>query len=230
MHAMKHNLLSRVGIVAVLVNLSACTYIKTMFPDKERDYQYTTEIAPLTLPADLNGKAIVPVVKVAAPVTEVAEIEKPDEALPNRTPEPAESESAVEHKSIQVELVKSEQGQNRLRIAAPVAQAWRMVGKSLSRKSVEVIKRNQEEKSYVVQFNPDEKKVEDGSIWDELAFMFHGFDTADKEYFLELEEINEQVTEVLVTDKEQQSSVGDGPGLNLLTLIRDAIKADLIGK
>jgi hypothetical protein len=60
--------------------------------------------------------------------------------------------------------------------------------------------------------------------------MFHGFDTADKEYFLELEEINEQVTEVLVTDKEQQSSVGDGPGLKLLTLIRDAIKADLNGK
>jgi outer membrane protein assembly factor BamC len=127
-------------------------------------------------------------------------------------------------------LVKSEQGENRLRIAAPIAQAWRMVGKALSRKAVEVTQRNQEEKSYLVQFNPNEQKVEDDSIWDELSFMFKGFETGDLEYLIELQDVDAQVTEVLITDKERQSTAGEGPGLNLLTLIRDTIKADVAGK
>ncbi|OYV20391.1 MAG: hypothetical protein CG441_409, partial [Methylococcaceae bacterium NSM2-1] len=38
----------------VLFNLSACSYVKSLFPDKEKDYQYTTEIPPLILPDDLK--------------------------------------------------------------------------------------------------------------------------------------------------------------------------------
>lgn len=33
--------------------LTACGYVKSLFPDKEKDYQFTTEIPPLVLPADL---------------------------------------------------------------------------------------------------------------------------------------------------------------------------------
>ena len=43
---------------AVLVNVSACSYIKSLFPDKEKDYQFTTEIPPLVLPTDLAGDSI----------------------------------------------------------------------------------------------------------------------------------------------------------------------------
>jgi outer membrane protein assembly factor BamC len=37
----------------LLANLSACSYVKSLFPDKEKDYQYTTEIPPLIYPKDL---------------------------------------------------------------------------------------------------------------------------------------------------------------------------------
>lgn len=44
----------RVAVAAVLANLAACGYIKSLFPDKEKDYQYTTEIKPLVLPPNLS--------------------------------------------------------------------------------------------------------------------------------------------------------------------------------
>jgi len=232
MSIMKRKLLSRFFIFVMLMLLSACSYVQSLFPDKERDYQFTTEIPSLVLPPDLNrsanaaAAAPVPAKEPAAEV--VADGAATAEVAP--TTEPAEAEPSVDQKTIQVELVKSEQGENRLRIGAPLAQAWRIVGKALSRKSMEVTQRLQAENSFVVQYNPNEEKVEDDSIWDELKFMFGGFEPGDKEYVVELQDINEQVTEVLVTDKEKQSSAGDGAGLKLLTLIKDTIKSDLAGK
>lgn len=40
------------GITAV--GLSGCSYIQNLFPDKERDYQYTTEIPMINWPAELR--------------------------------------------------------------------------------------------------------------------------------------------------------------------------------
>ncbi|MDO9161685.1 MAG: outer membrane protein assembly factor BamC [Methylococcaceae bacterium] len=232
MSIMKRKLLSRFFIVVMLIFLSACSYVQSLFPDKERDYQFTTEIPSLVLPTDLNrsanAAAAAPVPAKEPAVEVVADGAATAEVAP--TTEPADAEPSVDQKTIQVELVKSEQGENRLRIGAPLAQSWRIVGKALSRKSMEVTQRLQAENSFVVQYNPNEEKVVDDSIWDELKFMFGGFEPGDKEYVVELQDIDEQVTEVLVTDKEKQSSADDGAGLKLLTLIKDTIKSDLAGK
>jgi len=232
MSIMKRKLLSRFFIFVMLMLLSACSYVQSLFPDKERDYQFTTEIPSLVLPPDLNrsaNAAAAAPVPAKEPASEVV-ADGAATAEVASTTEPAEAEPSVDQKTIQVELVKSEQGENRLRIGAPLAQAWRIVGKALSRKSMEVTQRLQAENSFVVQYNPNEEKVEDDSIWDELKFMFGGFEPGDKEYVVELQDIDEQVTEVLVTGKEKQSSAGDGVGLKLLTLIKDTIKSDLAGK
>ncbi|MDP3333928.1 MAG: hypothetical protein Q8S55_18390, partial [Methylococcaceae bacterium] len=56
---MKHKSLISLCGAAVLFNLSACTTIKEAFPDKEKDYQFTTEIPKLIIPADLaNGSTL----------------------------------------------------------------------------------------------------------------------------------------------------------------------------
>jgi len=234
MSIMKRKLLSRFFIFVMLMSLSACSYVQSLFPDKERDYQFTTEIPSLVLPPDLNRSANAAAAAPAPAKVPVAEVvadgSATTEAEVSQATEPTEAEPSVDQKTIQVELVKSEQGENRLRIGAPLAQAWRIVGKALSRKSMEVTQRLQAENSFVVQYNPNEEKVEDDSIWDELKFMFGGFEPGDKEYVVELQDIDEQVTEVLVTGKEKQSSAGDGAGLKLLTLIKDTIKSDLAGK
>lgn len=205
-------------IVAVLVNVSACSTIKNLFPDKEKDYQFTTEIPPLVLPIDLAGASIANVPS-PAPAAETADV-----AVAPAVPS-TETAPTVGRKLIQVELVDADEGTKRLRIGAPSEIAWRMVGKALSRKSIEVTNRNQEEGLFHVQYDPNKKEVKDGSLWDEAVFLFKGFEITEQEYVLKLVENNQQ-TDVIIMDKDQKP-VADGTSLSLLTLLHDTIKADL---
>jgi outer membrane protein assembly factor BamC len=189
-----------------------------LFPDKEKDYQFTTEIPPLTMPPDLAGESIANA-PAAAPAASAVE------AAPTADPAPGPAPT-VDRKLTQVELVDADQGTKRLRIGASPVTAWRMVGKALSRNSIEVTNRNQEEGLFHVQYDPDKKEVEDGSFWDEVIFFLKGFETNEQEFVLKLVENNNQQTDVVIMDKEQKP-VADGTSLNLLTLLRDTIKADL---
>lgn len=294
------SMMGRRILIAALMSLSACSYVKSWFPDKEKDYQYTTEIAPLSLPPDLTEDSILkstapaagasvadksgadhsetgaadapstieaagsgaveeaaaaagskaaeagqapaesaseaagveavpqtaetPAPETGSPVAETAaeEAERPaGETTPAVPPAEKKADKAA---AIPVELVVYNDGESRLRIAAEPAIAWRMVGKALSRRSIEVIKRSQEERLFYVQYDPDEKAVEDGSLWDEVVFFFGGFQTHDKLYVLKLIENNRQ-TEVAVLD-EDEKPVSNGPGLRLLKLIQNTIRAD----
>jgi outer membrane protein assembly factor BamC len=220
---MKSKIFSLVIIIA-LVNLSACSYVKSLFPDKEKDYQYTTEIPPLNLPPDLRGNSFL---STTTDNSITPDIETPSTAdsapivPPEKTPE-------AKPELVKVELVKSDTGADQLQIGAPLANAWRIVGKALSRNSIEVTKRDQEEGLFQVQYDPDEQKVEDGSLWDEAVFLFSGFQGNEKEYVLKSVE-NNQHTNVVVQDEDRQP-VSEGPGLKLLTLLHDTIKADQAGK
>jgi outer membrane protein assembly factor BamC len=325
---MKSNKGLLVIIAAGLVNLTACSTIKSLFPDKEKDYQFTTEIKPLTLPPDISDN---PIFKASdapsalAPGNENAEAkpvkEKPESAdqaveeagqeadnpaeapapsdsaagsEPSKVPEakdeeqaqpetkhhaaetapsgsesqaakssqpegvaqeavepaqtgtepkiaeqitdgsqPIETAPSVEQpakkqgkkpENIPVQMVIYDDGESRLRIGAETAKAWRLVGKALSRQSIEVISRNQEELSYSVQYDPEEEQVEDGSLWDEVTFIFGGFQSNDKEYLLKLIENNQQ-TDVAVLDQDGNPA-SDGGALRLLKLIQKTIKAD----
>jgi len=213
-------------LVAVLLNVSACSTIKSLFPDKEKDYQFTTEIPPLALPTDLAGDSIakVPPAAQTAQTTDAASAES---APADTAPAAQQTETApdTERKLIQLELVDAEQGTKRLRIGAPSARAWRMVGKALSRNSIEVTNRNQEEGVFNVQYDPNRQEVEDGSIMDDVNFFLKGFELTEQEYVLKLVENNRQ-TDVIVMDKDQKP-VADKTSLSLLTLLYDTIKADL---
>jgi outer membrane protein assembly factor BamC len=192
--------------------------VKTLFPDKEKDYQFTTEIPPLILPTDLAGDSIAGVPAAPVPTDAAAPAAPIIETVP-----------AIDRKLIQVELVDADQ-EKRLRISAPSAIAWRMVGKALSRKSIEVTNRNQEEGLFHVQYDPNKLPVEDGSLWDEVVFFFKGFEVAEQEYVLKLAgnnvTENSPQTDVIIMDKDQKP-VNDEQSLSLLTLLHDTIKADL---
>jgi outer membrane protein assembly factor BamC len=217
---MKSRLSSLVVAAAVLGNVTACGYIKSYFPDKEKDYQFTTEIPPLKLPPDLDKNAA-----LSAPAADSAEASAPAPEQTQAAPvaSPAEEEAETPH-VIPVELVKFDSGETRLRIGAPVSRAWRMVGKALSRKSLEVTERNQEGALYRVQYDPDEQSLEDGSLWDEVVFMFKGVQANEKEYILKLV-ANNRHSEVAVLDKDRQP-ITEGPGLKLLTLLQETLAAD----
>ena len=140
-------------------------------------------------------------------------------------PSSNESEPEVPETAITVERAKFDAGENRLRINVPFSRAWRIVNKALSRKSIEVTERNQEARLITVQYDPDEQKVEDGSYWDEVVFMFSGIQSNEKTYLLKLEENNHQ-TDIVAVDEDQQL-LSDAASFKLLTLLQETIKADL---
>ncbi len=224
-----------------LLNVSGCSYVKTLFPDKEKDYQYTTEIPPLILPEDLK-KSHIPSLTTAtpstpissntnAPVEDTAAIASEPTPATNESLAPvgtAETEPALPNTAITVERIKATEAENRLRINVPFINAWRMVNKALSRKAIEVTERNQEAKQITVQYDPDEQTPKDESLWDEAVFMFRGIQSNEQTYLLKLEENNQQ-TDITVTDKDQQL-LSDAASVKLLTLLENTIKADLAKK
>ena len=237
----------------VLFNLSACGYIKSFFPDKEKDYQYTTEIPPLILPDDLKKNQFPSVTTPASstpspdaaesPVAANTPAEETASAAPTinesavTTSAPvedtasassSESEPEIPDAEITIERVKFDTGENRLRINVPFPRAWRIVNKALSRKSIEVTERNQEAGLFTVQYDPNEKKVEDGSYWDEVVFMFRGIQSNEKTYLLKLERNNQQ-TDIVAVDEDQEL-LNDPASFKLLTLLEETIKADLANK
>lgn len=256
---MKTRIIAFLFSSAALSSLPACSYVKSLFPDKEKDYQYTTEIPPLMLPDDLNNSLIpgarasvasasplsvaadnaVPSVAVnileekASPTSVMPSTSKSavapqapvEDAAPASLPE---SESVVPDTAITVERVKYDTGENRLRINVPFTRTWRIINKALSRKSIEVTERNQEAKLFTVQYDPEEQKVEDGSYWDEVVFIFKGIQSNEKTYLLKLEENNQQ-TDIVVVDEDQQL-LSDPASVKLLTLLEETIKADLANK
>jgi outer membrane protein assembly factor BamC len=254
---------SKIGFLlisaTVLINLSACSYVKSFFPDKEKDYQYTTEIPPLILPEDLKQNQFPDVSSVASSA--------PPSSIPNTTADtaasstaisspvvdatsdapgingpasppvsvesatstaPPESESVIPDAEITVERVNFDTGENRLRINVPFTRAWRIVNKALSRQSIEVTERNQAAGLFTIQYEPEERKVEDGSYWDEVVFLFKGIQNNEKTYLIKLEK-NNQRTDIVVVDEDQQL-LSDAAGFKLLTLLQETIKADLATK
>ena len=261
---MKTGTITRLMVVAVLSSLSACSYVKSLFPDKEKDYQYTIEIPPMILPADLKAN-YVPSLPTPAPsgadeAAPQAAVNAPAEAAipalptaskPAKTPVAAvastptankptpassgaakdegfESEPELLDEAVTVERVRFDKGENRLHINVPFIQAWRIVGKALSRKAIEVTGRNQDAGLFTIQYDPDESAVKEPSYLDEVTSLFSDMQGNDKTYLIKLEKIN-QHTDIVVVDKDQKP-LSDAASFKLLTLLQETMKADLAHK
>jgi outer membrane protein assembly factor BamC len=218
----------------LLLSLSACSYVKSLFPDKEKDYQYTTEIPPLILPNDLKNNYVPSVTTSTAPAVSSDTDANIPEAAANNPTEDATStvtpttEVVIPNTAITVERIQVTDGGNRLRINTPFITTWRIVNKALSRKAIEVTERNQEAKLITLQYDAEGQQVKDESYWADVAFFFTGIENNDKTYLLKLEG-NDQQTDVVILDKDQQP-LSDTDSAKLLMLLEETIKTDLAKK
>ena len=211
----------------VLTSLSACTYIKSLFPDKEKDYQYTTEIAPLILPDDLKSNAIPSLTNSArvnseptiTPTTDLTKSELPPTAELNTD----ETEGNNEAKAKPISLIDK---QNELEINAPIARSWRLINKVLSRKAIEIIDRNQESKTFTVHFDTDEQKPENDSYWQKAVSLFDDLQPKNDIYLIKLIDTQQQSTQVSITD-EQDKTINNTNSSQLLKVVKEALKEDL---
>jgi outer membrane protein assembly factor BamC len=249
---------NRIGIIFIsiaTVVLAGCTYLQSYFPDKERDYQYTTEIPLINYPADLRknqstssaAEATSPADNLPGSVTGTTTdlVDQPpanntspentSEAAPETTTETSNTpitpatESDERDTVSSVEIIKYDDGESRLRLGAGHSKSWRVINKALSRKTIEVTERNPDQAQIVIQYDPDEKKAKDEGFMDEVMFIFHGINTNEKEYVLKLEQ-HDQQTDVIVLNEEHLPLLNDDAALRLLKAIADTIKTDLAEK
>ncbi len=236
-------------LITVLAALTAgCSYLENYFPDKEKDYQYTSEIPLLNWPAEIHknqpvdnssdinafGSTTAPSdsnsISGNEPTTSTQANPSTEGAAPAVSPtEVVTSESDDRTTITSVDIVKYDDGESRLRLGTGFAKAWRAVSKALSHNSIEVTERNHDQGIITLLYDPNEKKRTDDSFWDELNFFFHGIEANEEEYRLKLEEHNEQ-TDLLVLNSEHLPMLNNDNAVRLLKVIADTIKADLAAK
>ena len=200
-------LISRSILLCIGLQLSACGQLKPYFPDKERDYQLTTEIPDLIVPDDLGEQSIQSVSSVNSHTTE--------------PPSTANKENI----DLSIHLLQAN-GTHYITIEESIERAWRLVGRALSRHSIEITDRNEKKRIFFVQYDADFKKVEDGSLWDEVIFIFADDPAKEQEYQVELIQ-NETLTTVIVSGDESLQA-NDQAKLTLLTLLYNTIKEELL--
>lgn len=224
----------------LLILFSGCSTIKSWFPDKERDYQFTTEIAELRLPDDLKGgdlsmppvSAVKPPVveTVDAPVAEKSPATEPAQpVIGKKTPAVAKEESvkaaAAEPATETVANAPASSGSS-LQIDQPLTKAGHIVSKALSRQKLEITGRNVDKGYFYVKFDPDKVQVEDKTWMDEVNFLFGDEPSEEVEYRIHLQQLNPQLTEVTVQDAAGKP-LSNSAANSLLKLVTDAINQDV---
>lgn len=104
-------------------------------------------------------------------------------------------------------------------------QTWRLVSRSLSRQSIEIVERNLDKGYFYVEYDPQAKKLKYNTYWDELLFLFSGDPSNEIKYRISLLEIDPKSTEITVQDAEGKT-LSNGPSTSLLKLITNGINQE----
>ena len=226
----KQPILRGMAGILVLTGLSACSTIKSWFPDKERDYQFTSEIPALIVPEELKNKGMAPISTSTVAAASAAQTESitasdavtalDDSQATSSTPEPATAESQSPAETTPTSTASA--GVSTLQIDQAKTPATRMVGRAMSRKKLEIVERNIDKGYFYVKYDPDAVKASDESIWDELNFLFGDDPSQEQEYRVTVRGIGPQTSEVTVQDSEGKT-LSNAPANALLKQITEGI-------
>ncbi len=184
-----------------LILLVGCSF----FPDKEKQYLQSSELAPLKLPSDLQEQARSdlsdtsqnPVAPQDQQVTTTDDSEDNADENKNRTP-------------MLVDVVKQPV---HIEVFEGFDRTWRTVGKVLAHMGLEVLDRDKENGKYYIVYEEDSELVEE-SMWSFLAFWRDQNQHEEYDFRVKLF-AEEDSTRVMILDSDEQPVV-DGPGRELL--------------
>lgn len=223
------------GAVALL---GGCSTISGWFPDKQKQYQYSTEIPPLEVPPDLTASTIDGVSSGRRPSWEspaAAEDEATPPADRGATPAPYAEMNPSDAKAIRAGkahpapiLAESNQDVPLIEVQAPFDITWAEVNKAIGRLKLEIIDQNRSGGLYFVHYAKDQKPYEDRGFFGDVAEMFGDGPEATREYRIKLEE-RDNVTSIYVLNAEDQPQ-RDGPGLDLLKKLNETLQDTALGK
>jgi outer membrane protein assembly factor BamC len=222
-------------IVCVVIGTSGCSTLQSWFPDKEKDYQFTTELPPLVIPTDLVQKISVPAKKITPTAANSVETITPKKLAAKKIESVIEKIAAVENRptltDAETELNRNEiqvslthENAPTLNLNVPLVRAWRIVGKALSRSGIEVTNRGQDSGQIYIQF-VEAKQQPEKSLWDNTISVFNPFSENEQSYILQFHEANLKTSVTVLTPELQ--TITDGLDNKILLILFDAIKTDL---
>jgi len=205
-------------LVSSVLALSGCSFVGSLFPDKQKQYKYSSEIPALEIPPDLQASTI----EGGDDRSSADEARsRPDRrsssasGKPSETDEPSSGSQAV--------LAQNSDDVPLIELEAPYAEAWNDVDKALGRLRLEVSDRNRSDGVYYVYFSDENKSYEDRGLLGDLGSFFSGSGTPAKEYRIKLEDRSD-LTVIYVLDQDDKPQA-EGPGFELLKRLHQTLQS-----
>ncbi len=191
-----------------------CISCSSIVGDKEKEYQFSSEIPPLEVPPNLTVSSIE---DTTVQKTDVSQ--DPSDASLLR--ENIESKD-ISANSGQSRLVRGDNGSTYIEVHSDFAGVWRRVGKTLSRLKLEVFDRNRAIGIYYVYYTASQEGANgDEGFFSSLAFWRDNRSAEEDEYRVKLVE-ETAVTKIVVLDDADQPQ-SEGVGLKLLQIIHEKL-------
>ncbi|QSA97024.1 outer membrane protein assembly factor BamC [Methylococcus sp. EFPC2] len=209
-------------------SLSACSVLESLFPDKQKQYRYSSDIPALEIPPDLTSSTLEGTKGGGGPrpSSREAEEESPPSAAvaeENTGSRRAASKPAAKPEVPRTTLAQSNDNATLIEVEAPYAETWNDVSRALGRLEVELTDQNRSDGVFYVYYGGTSPKPKEGdsSLWQDLKSMFSNEEKAS-EYHVKLEEAGD-VTNVFVLDASGKS-VSEGPGYELLQRLNETLR------
>ncbi|MFM8330858.1 MAG: outer membrane protein assembly factor BamC [Candidatus Methylumidiphilus sp.] len=196
-------------LAGAAVALSACSYIADLFPDKQKEYRYSSELPDLEVPPDLGAVA------AAAKEPKVAEASDDSKPAAEDQPKAKKKRKAAKPKDAEATLAESADNAALIEVSEPFPEAWNDVSRALGRLKIEISDQNRSDGVFYVYYGGEApKKEEDKGFWDDVGTVFNIEPDKAQEYRVKLED-REDFTFIRIYDADNKA-ISDGKGLELL--------------
>lgn len=222
--------------VGMVFSLSACSFITGLFPDKQKQYRYSSNIPELEIPPDLSSSTIEGAKGgggasahgrgMAADTEGTARSGNggDEEEIPKPKPPQATKKRAQTDKSAAARATLAQNAQDvpLIEIGEPFPEAWNDVNRALGRMEVEVTDQNRSDGVYYVIYGGDTRKHEDGGFWQDMKSLFSSAPANGDEYRIKIEEKADS-TDIYVLDRDGKA-VTQGAGFELLKRLHEKMQ------
>ncbi len=214
--------------------LSACSFLSSLFPDKQKQYQYSTEIPPLEIPPDLLASTIQGARqprngnRPEVPTEESFRRDMDDSApavshLPPVSPasgtghlKPQEPAATDEDDTVnpvgsgRYVLTEGSDGTPLIEVDEPYPAAWNTVGRAIGRLRLEISDQNRSDGLYYVYFGEHDTPPGEHGLLSEVFNYFRGKPAHGQEYRIKVEDRGKIVYVLVLDDKNQPLNGGEG--------------------
>ena len=210
-----------------VVSLTACSTIMDFFPDKQKQYRYSSELPDLEIPPDLDapGSESKDTSALALSKREQSADFKPKLSNPGASTAQSKGKKhkPVQHNDSSMTLAESMQNAALIEMQEPFDEAWNDVGRALGRLRLEITDQNRTDGVYYVYYGgvAPKKNRGDTSWWDDVGSVFSGNKDLAKEFRIKLEN-KDTTTNVYIVDPDG-NAISDGLGLELLKKLHNKL-------